>query len=159
MALDLINKMVKEKLPYLVDEEATDTKIAFTLKNLFYLMQTQTGKTDDQVETESAYSNLERLFFADYTAYELLKIYISVRSTGLSGAAPDVAKTVKRAKADVVETEFEIIKGSAYTTAELLGLLKSGVCEKARMLNYSVGLCTDLTPGSYYPGKFRFIPG
>ena len=147
MALAPINDLVKNRLPFATD---IDAKIEDFKTESFYYFQPYLLKTDMQVEMEGDYTPLERMMIADYTAYQLLVRKAVEGAGGTSGSGSGSgAKQLKKAKADVVETEFGYAKadeGSAILlkTDQLIADLKQSICDKAKAINLKQGLAINL---------------
>lgn len=145
MPLGDIASMVKTRLMFLADDATADGKIASRLTEAFYLFQECMEKIDAEVEDESKYTNLQKIFFADYVAYVYLRDEI-IRN---AGSARTEAATIKRAKADVVEVEYMtgkereglgLIKKANEISAELL----SSLCATAKKINCCPAICSQI---------------
>lgn len=147
MALQDITTLVKHRLPFLHADY--DAKIESFKTESFYFLQKYFGKDDNDVETESTYKPLERMLVADLTAYNLI-VSKAIEMTGGNGSTAPATKTIKRAKADVVETEFMNIKASDGTfiqleTGSLLQEIRRALCDKAAALGIGLPMCSLAT--------------
>lgn len=163
MAAPTFNQIVKDKLPYLGSDD--DVLIGNYIKEVQYKLQDDLEKTNLQVEDENEYSNKEKYLVGTYSAYNLLKQQSlktigGTGDTGSGSTAPNT-KQIKKAKADVVEAEFQQIKSSdgsniAMNTKDLLEQLRIDVCCWAKELNVVLSICNsgviemDLTPPFLY---------
>jgi len=140
--------MVKDRLPYLSDP-SNDPIIERQRVMICYLIQSETGKSDAaDVETESNYTAYQNMLIAAMVCYQLLKnkIVLNMAGDGTSGSSGGGSKVLKRAKADVVEAEFQIIKasdGSSFLMASdaFMADLLLEICGMARKLSYSIPWC------------------
>lgn len=155
MAIRAITDIVKSKLPFLV--VADDPTIESYRIEMCYFLQGQTGKEDIDVEAEANYKALENMLFADMVSYNMGKDQVAKVTGGVAGAAP-TSKILKKAKADVVETEFTIVKSSdganwsIPTDVWFTSLLKD-ICDKSRTLGIENPMCFDpstITPNVPY---------
>ena len=141
MALDPIIDLVKCRLPFATD---IDAKITSFTTEAFYLLHNVFGVFDPDIENETAYSPLQRTLIADYVAYILLmRKAIQTAGGTTSGEQGNGGKLLKRAKADVVESEFiysTAADGSSVMikTDELISELKQSICDKGRALNVNL---------------------
>ena len=151
MAIRAVKDIVHSKLPFLVTTD--DPEIESYRVEMCYLMQTQTEKADVDVEDEVNYKALENMLFASMVSYNMAKDQAVKITGGEAGAAP-TTRVLKKAKADVVETEFQVVKasdGALFTIATekwFLTILKE-ICDYSRTLGYENPLCTnteDLVP-------------
>ena len=158
MAIRSVTNIVRGKLPFLTD--ADDVTAEAYRVEMCYLLQTETGKTDGEVETEANYKSLENMLFADMVAYNMGQDQVAKVTGGSNGAAP-TNKVLKRAKADVVETEFQIVKSSdgasfAIPTKEWFSSLLKDICDKSRALEISNPMCWK---DKEYTPDISFITG
>lgn len=149
MAVSIL-EVIQNRLPFLdLSIAAVELKVQRVVKEVQYTLQIHLDKTDLEVEDELSYSAQERILIGVYAAFLLLK------NKAISTLAGDVetgeaasSKTLKKAKADAVEAEFQVIKASdgstiAINTKELLGELKSEICQTARLLAIRLPICGD----------------
>lgn len=154
MAIQSVQIMVKNRLAYLT--VAQDTIIDQFRVEACYLLQTESEKADADVETEAGYKPLFNMLFADMVAYWLVKRKVIQNLAGDGTTSGTAAKTLKKAKADVVEAEFVVVKASdgaliqMETTEFLLDLLKD-ICAKSLALDIFNPLCYD-------PEAYNVIP-
>lgn len=145
MALSTVAEMVRQRLPFTAPV-ANDPIIESIRVQMTYLMQNQTLKADADVEGEANYKPLENMLFAAMVCYQMIKnkIVLTMAGDGVSGSA--AAKTLKKAKADVTEAEFTVIKATdgallQMPTETFLGNLLSEICSMAQTLNYNCPWC------------------
>ena len=147
MPLSPIIDLVKNRLPFATD---IDAKIESFTFEAFYYFQPYLIKSDIDVEVEATYTPLETMMISDYVAWQLLvRKAVEVSGGTTSGGSGSGAKQLKKAKADVVETEFGYATandGSAIMvkTDQLIADLKLSICEKARAINLKQNLSIDL---------------
>jgi hypothetical protein len=153
MAIPTVREMVTDRLPYLTPG-SNDVQVERMRIKMVYLMQSQTGKSDADVEPEANYKAIENILFADMVSYQLVKTKAIQTMAGDGSAAGGGAKILKRAKADVTEAEFIVTKaedGSLIqmsTTTFLADLLKE-ICSTGNSIGYTVPWCTcepDIIP-------------
>jgi hypothetical protein len=163
MALQSVDQMVKDMLPYLNNVSFTPV-IERNRIVVVYLMQSQTGKNDVEVEAESNYTGIQNILFSKMTVYEMIKSK-SIQTLGGDGTTGSSggSKILKRAKADVTEAEFVVVKSAdgsliQMSVTDYMTLLVTEVCALARSLSYTVYYCTceaDIIPpfiiGCDYP--------
>lgn len=143
MAIASINDMVHQRLSYL-NNTTDDVLINSRTIEEYYLMQGQTGKSDADVETENSYKPLERMLFASLVSYRMLLKRITDNMAGIGGSSVVTpGKILKKAKADVVEGEFEVPKAAdgiflGMNANDLLATLLKEVCSISYMLNYFI---------------------
>ena len=155
MALKTLPELIRERLPFLTDTEYADLVPSWILQ-VVYELQEPLGKpieTVESVEDPLVYSPLEKLLLADYTAHALLGRETLRAVAGTAGVAAPVQKVLKKAKADVAEAEFEILKpadagGLKLSATDLMGTLKAAACRKARQLKVTLPLCTSVVEGT-----------
>ena len=138
-----IIEMVQHKLAFAEGLESED-KISQFRNQAFYLMQCQTGKSDSDVENEDSYRPIERMMFADYVAYEMLKARIIKFSAGTGNKAGTGQKVLKKAKADVVESEFMYDDSFIMKAKEIMAECKESACTKARAAGYTFYFCNEI---------------
>lgn len=134
--------LVKESLSYLGDDK--DSLINSRKIQTMYFLQNLLKKTDEEVEDESKYKSLEKILISRITAYELLNKKAIELSGGdsLTGDGPDNS-FLKKAKADVVEAEFEQLDikktaSLAQTSEQIMANLKNEICAYAYQLGISI---------------------
>jgi hypothetical protein len=147
MPLSPIIDLVKNRLPFATD---IDAKINSFTTEAFYFFKPYLLKTVLNVEVEASYTPLETMMIADYVAWQLL-VRKAVETSGgtTSGGSGSGAKQLKKAKADVVETEFGYATandGSAIMldTTKLIADLLLSICNKAKAINLDQGLSIQL---------------
>lgn len=159
MALAPVLQLIKNRLPYL--HSSYDPTIEQFITESYYFLQSYLNKLDADVEVEASYRPLERMLVADLTAYQLIKRKAIETSAGTETQAP-AAKMIKRAKADVVETEFMTIKASDGTfiqldTVKLIAEITRDMCAKAEALGIGLPYCPLPTASDVIP-PFLYIP-
>lgn len=143
MAIATINQLVHERLTYL-NSGSDNTVIDSKITQEFYFLQSQTEKTDDEVEIESNYKPLQKMLIASLVSWRMLSKRITENMAGSGGSSTVTpGKIVKKAKADVVEAEFEIPKADdgiflGMSASALLDQLAKEVCSFAAMLHYYI---------------------
>lgn len=157
MPLPSVLKMVQNRLTFWAAAPDTTVIEEFVLEQKYFL-QKYLSLADEQVEDDANYSKLQLILLADLTAFELLKKKAIEGSAGSSSSA-EAPTYLKRAKADVVEAEFEQVSSDdsfSQQAGEVLGELKSSICRKASALGLSLPLCArsvevPALPFKYYP--------
>lgn len=149
MAISSVSVMVKDVLPYLTD----DALIERIRVQMTYLLQPQLNKTDLEVEDEANYTAMQNMLFAQMVAYHLLHTKAIETMAGDGTNSGSASKTLKKAKADVVETEFVVTKASdgaliQVETVVLMQQIKSFICSYSGVLKISNPLCYD--PKNYH---------
>lgn len=147
-----IKTLVYKKLPFLLQSTDTDDLIELhKIESIALVCPPMEEQAD-----EANYTNLQKSFLAELTAYELLKSEVLKNSGGVAGASPTGNKAIKKAKADVVEAEFEYLKPGTNLTEEtsvIMGTLKKSICEKAFKLEVPLAMCDY---GDFSGGIFMF---
>lgn len=146
MAIASVKTMVNDRLPY-TTPGTFDQVIERTRIQMCYLMQNQTLKADGDVEPEANYKALENMLFAAMTSFQLVKSKVIMNMAGDGVSAGTAAKTLKKAKADVTEAEFVVVKADdgaliQMPTEKFLSNLLFEICTMGRTLNYSVPWCS-----------------
>ena len=107
----------------------------------------QNGGTETEIETESNYTNLENMLIADMTKYEMAKQRVTSVTAGTSSSTLPSPRTLKKAKADVVESEFMLVdtkKGQfMIPTDTWFEMCLKDICDKSRELGISNPMCYD----------------
>lgn len=160
MAVESVKNMVLADLPFLTDA-ADATKIENYRVQMCWLMQSETGKEDVDVETEGEYSNLENMMFAAMVKFKIAERRVTENMEGNvtdSIAAGAGTKRLKRAKADVAEAEFEGTKASEgqrlqMLTKEWFIACIREICAYSGQLGYSNPLCIR-DPEEYFVTPF-----
>jgi hypothetical protein len=145
MAIASVLQMVHDRLPFTAPI-ANDDVIERTRIQMTYLMQPQTEKSDSGVETESNYTPLQNMLFAAMVAYQLVKSQTMLILAGNGTTSTGGAKIITKAKADVVEADFEIPKAIdgamlGMATNDWLSLLLDEICKMGWSLGYRVPWC------------------
>lgn len=164
MAISSVAQMVRDRLPYLVDNVDNNALIERMRVQQTYLMQNSSGKSDVDVELEASYRAIENMLFSMMVTYQLIytKAMLTMAGNGTSAGAP---KILKKAKADVMETEWVVTKASDGTlvqiaTSEFLADLLKEICGISHMIGWANPLCplvADVIPpfiiGADYPPR------
>ncbi len=153
MPLQSVEDIIKQKLSF-VPQTGWETKIeTYKHEQMYYLNEfliiSETGD-ETVIEDEANWIGMKRLLLAEITTYQLI-INKVISTTG--GAAGETtgsgSKMIKKAKADVVDAEFEYAKADdgrtiAMKTEALLPELKANVCRYAKTLNINLpGYCPE----------------
>lgn len=154
MAIDSVEIQVIDILP---SELVADTALIERFrKKVVYIIQDDTGKSDAEVEDEANYTNRQQILIGYYTAYMYLKKILADNSVTVKDANDEPSTLIlnqqlKKAKADVVETEFSYASnsaGAAYTfkakaTEIMMHCLKE-LCAMGRNLGYRLDICEEV---------------
>ena len=130
-----ITEIIKHELPFVsspIDDPKIETQIEISQTDL----QVYLNKSDSDVYNENTYTPLEKLLVGRYSAYYLLINKTLANLGGLEGQDPN--EVVKKAKADVVEVEFQskTKENSLVLDTEMLTeKLRKSVCDTASTLN------------------------
>lgn len=161
MALATIEQMVYDNLPFL---DSTDTPtqdvVNREITKTYYILSDPLGKTTD-IETETSYTEKQRILIAYYASYSLLlrRTTESAQGNASSGTAGG-GKQVKKAKADVTEVEFAFGKDAGISILDAEKLLKVmllNACSCAKALNIELSICMDENVSSPYT-QFIYVP-
>jgi len=140
MALKTIDEMVKNRLAFIPQTDWVTSIDDFRIEQSYYLSQfIEIGDGSEAViEDESNWTGMNKILLAEITSYQLLKkeMVEVVGGEGEDGeniTPGSGSKMIKKAKADVVEAEFEYSKSEdgrtlAVKAKELLFELKNSVC-------------------------------
>ncbi|MAX80385.1 MAG: hypothetical protein CL843_09435 [Crocinitomicaceae bacterium] len=153
-----VNNLVYSTLPFLVNSTETDDLIEVFKTKSISLIESQLD-LDDPYD-ESSYSNLQISFISELTSYELVNRKILENTGGINGETTTGAKGVKKAKADVVEVEYEFFKTGVNLTEEaskIVSRLSKSICQTATVLNISLPMCStqDTTGGIFMFNTFN----
>lgn len=151
----LINELIANKLPFInIEDDNVLGKVNLSKTEVLYLLEPYLNKAD--TEDETLYTNREKILVATYTAYNLLftkAISTVAGDITVNSGAVGGNKVLTKAKADVVETEFDIIKAAdganiSMTGEMLLSTLKDQLCTLANSMDIPISLCNcnDLIP-------------
>jgi len=140
--------MVKKLVPYLTDAQDTATSEWICMSQ--WELQSYLGIADVDVEDESKYTNRQNILVAHHTAYKMLceRVLLNMEGNTDDSVVPN-NKTLKRAKADVTEVEFQVGKASdgsklLMTAAQLKDDIQKKTCHLAWSLDISLPLCADI---------------
>jgi len=143
-----IKDIIQNRLPFVDFTDTTvDTRLDKIIMEIQYTLQKPLQKEDADVEDESKYSQQEIILIGVYSAYLGLFRKAIITVAGDSETSEQASsKTLKKAKADVVEAEFQVIKASDGSTIQidsekLLALLKEEICDTAALLGISLVIC------------------
>ena len=144
----LINDLIANKLSFIdLSNASVLSKVNLAKTEVLYLLEPFLQKAD--TEDETLYSEREKILIATYTAYNLLftkAITTVAGDINVNGGAVSGNKVLTKAKADVVESEFEIIKASdganvAMSGEKLLSNLKEQLCSLANQMGIEISIC------------------
>lgn len=130
-----IKEIITHELPF-VSSPIDDPKITQQIEISETDLQIYLNKSDSDVYDESAYTPLEKLLVGRYSAYYLLINKSLANLGGVNGVEPN--EVVKKAKADVVEVEFQSKtkeNSLVLDTETLTEQLRKSVCDTASTLN------------------------
>jgi len=140
--------LVKEKLPFLSDG-SKDSLINSEMIQVMYYLQPYLKKTDEKVEEEDEYKPLERILISWLVSYNLLQNKSIELAGGNSSTGEEVNNSfLKKAKADVVEAEFEQLdKKKTVTLAQDTEIMAANMlkqaCAVSRTLGININLCAQ----------------
>lgn len=137
-------EIVKLELPFL--DPAQDENLVSNFKEvLFFEYFVAQGNRDEADLASDTFTHLERFFLANFTALRIVKRASVKNVEGENGIKPEAPRFLRKAKADVVEAEFETLAGKvAAWEADLHQVcadLESRICLQAQQLGYSVDFC------------------
>ena len=143
-----IKDIIQNRLPF-VDFTNTviDTRFDKIIMEVQYTLQIPLQKEDTDVEIELNYTQREIILIGVYSAYlALFRKSITTLAGDSETSEQASAKTLKKAKADVVEAEFQVSKASdgsniQLDTNTLLALLKEEICDTAALLGIKLVIC------------------
>ena len=155
MPLSIID-IIQNRLPFLnYSDSAVETRIGKMIMEVQYTLQIPLKKEDADVEIEVNYQQREIILIGVYTAYLLtLRKAFTTLAGDTETSEQASAKTLKKAKADVVEAEFHINKASDGSTIQLdtetlLASLKKEICDTAALLGIKLVICDDCSISEY----------
>jgi hypothetical protein len=138
MTAIVINEVIRDAAPFLSD--ADQPKIDRNKLQALYFLDKYWPVKPANIEDEASYDNLQRMLIGKYTALKLVEIRAIENASSNAGNN----KVVKRAKADVVETEFEYTKDGQLITLDtrtLISNLKEDICQTAQTLEMWLPMC------------------
>lgn len=156
MPIASVNQMVRNRLQFLAAGDPVDATIDQFRLEAEYMLQTQSVDViTGDIELEASYPPLWNIMFAAMVAYWMIQRKAIETIAGVAGGAGGGAKILKRAKADVTEAEFQIVKASdgsliQIDTNDLLKQFQKEACDIAFSMNVANPIC-DLS-------KFYNIP-
>lgn len=163
MALGTVEELVRGWLPWLPAATivpAVDTQIDLYKISTYYFLQSYLGIADADVEDDGQYNGVTRLLVAALVANDLMVNKVLLNVGGTSSTAPSGGKRIKKAKADVVEAEFDYAKASdgnslLMSADKLMALLKEKICIYGSTLNIWLPMCMcddnlEITPFKAY---------
>lgn len=163
MALQSIEDLVKERLSF-VPATGWENKIESYKLQMYYYLQKYLQVEDADVEVDDTYTGLKKMLVKELVVYNMI-VEKAITTTGgsTSTSVPgEGTKRIKKAKADVVEAEFEYGKASdgtsiALQTEKLIPELKKNICSYARTLGFGL---PEFCPDKKYlkPAFLSFIP-
>lgn len=107
MAKRALLDMVKDRLPFLPTDNTMDDTINGFITDQEYSIQTWTKLSDDDVETEAKYKQLQKMLIAELVCYGLLDRQVIKVVGGVNGSIATPGKRIKSGTADVVNAEFD----------------------------------------------------
>lgn len=151
-----IKDIIENRLPFLnYSDSVVDSRINKIIMEVQWTLQIPLKKEDADVEIEASYIQREIILIGVYTAYNLLLRKVFTTLAGDTETSEEAStKTLKKAKADVVEAEFHINKASDGSTIQLdteklLASLKKEICDTAALLGISLVICDDCSISEY----------
>ncbi|WP_291726176.1 hypothetical protein [Bernardetia sp.] len=155
-----IKDIIQNRLPFLNYSDTTvDARLDKIISEVQWTLQKPLGKDDADVELEASYSQQEIILIGVYVAYLVVLRKAFTTLAGDTETSEEAsAKTLKKAKADVVEAEFHISKASdgssiQLDTETLLASLKKEICDTAALLGITLVICQVCKKG--LPFAFR----
>ncbi|WP_338761822.1 hypothetical protein WAF17_16345 [Bernardetia sp. ABR2-2B] len=143
-----IKDIIQNRLPFLNYSDVTvDARLDKIIMEVQYTLQKPLKKEDVVVEIETTYSQQEIILIGVYVAYlGVLRKAFTTLAGDTETSEEASAKTLKKAKADVVEAEFHISKASdgssiQLDTKTLLASLKDEICDTAALLGINLVIC------------------
>lgn len=151
MALADINGLIFSYLPFLdpADTTTVDKVNVQKIKTMYkFAVRLGISESDREnaavVEVEATYTAIGRIFIAAYSAYNLLGVRALSRSEGAADGSVTQGSGIKRARADVVETEFFSSRETTTINAnydQLQGNILTDLCECAKSFNIDLDIC------------------
>jgi hypothetical protein len=164
MAIGTINDVVFSRVTWLTSTDTDDiAKVDTFVGQTQYYLQAYLLKSDVDTEDEGTYTSKERLLTGLMTSYTLVTNKIMENTGGVNGSAPTPAKVLKKAKADVTEAEFEVLKAEdggflIATATQIQDALKGEICQLAISMNIRLPLCgTPLLTSPNDAGALPFL--
>lgn len=155
-----IKDIIQNRLPFLNYSDATvDARLDKIISEVQWTLQQPLGKDNADVELEASYSQQEIILIGVYVAYLVVLRKAFTTLAGDTETSEEAsAKTLKKAKADVVEAEFHVNKASdgaaiQLDTETLLDTFKNEICDKAAELEIVLTICNECSRG--LPFAFR----
>lgn len=149
-----INILIRDRLAFLEESPSNDALIERQKAVTFAHLQGQTKLADEVAYDDSSYTGILRLLVVDLTSYRLLERKIKE-------SVSDGGKRLKKAKADVVETEFDYAKASdgnvfMKSASGVMDDLKESIAGYCAILKYILPGFRDekggFVPFAYYGG-------
>ncbi len=151
-----IKDIIENRLPFVdFTNTVVDSRFGKIIMEVQYTLQIPLKKEDADVEIEANYTQQEIILIGVYSAYlALLRKAITTVTGDAETSEQASAKTLKKAKADVVEAEFHINKASdgssiQLDTPTLLANLKKEICDTAALLGIKLVICDDCSISEY----------
>jgi hypothetical protein len=144
-----VKQIVLHELPFLEDTPEVSAKIETQRVLICYEMQSKFGKEDAETEEENNYTNRQNLLIGYLTTHSMLAKKVFANVAGEAGGEPQATQAIKKAKADVVETEFYETSSKnslMLSTQELMDGLVLKICALARELGLTLLLCGECEP-------------
>ncbi|WP_375560281.1 hypothetical protein ACE193_21625 [Bernardetia sp. OM2101] len=151
-----IKDIIQNRLPFVdITNTVIDSRLDKIIMEVQWTLQSPLKKEDADVEIELNYNQQEIILIGVYSAYLALFRKAIITLAGDTETSEEAsAKTLKKAKADVVEAEFHINKASDGSTIQLdtktlLASLKKEICDTAALLDISLVICDDCSISEY----------
>lgn len=145
-----IKDIIQNRLPFVDFTNTTvESRLNTIIMEVQYTLQIPLKKEDDEVEVEASYTQQEIILIGVFSAYlALFRKAIATLTGDTETSEQASAKTLKKAKADVVEAEFHISKASdgssiQLDTKTLVDNLKKELCDTAALLKITLVICDD----------------
>lgn len=144
MALQSVEDLVKERLSF-IPATGWETKIESYKLQMYYFLQKYLQVVDADVELDATYTGLKRMLVKELVVYNMIveKAITTTGGSSSTSAPGEGTKRIKKAKADVVEAEFEYGKASdgtsiALEAEKLIPELKLNIFSYSRTLGFSI---------------------
>ena len=163
MALQSVEDLVKERLAF-IPATGWETKIESYKLQMYYFLQKYLNIADADVELDATYTGLKRMLVKELVVYNMImeKAITTTGGSSSTSAPGEGSKRIKKAKADVVEAEFDYAKASdgtsiAMEAEKLIPELKKNICSYSRTLGFGLPeFCPDKK--LLKPAFLTFVP-
>ncbi len=145
VTLPSIEKMVYNRIPFLVDNPANNTLIDEFYAEIFAELYDTFGIDEDDMMDETKYSPIQQSLSADMVAISLLKRKFLLNAEGDGTASGISNKILVKAKAGEAEAEWDILKkGDAINLVMAAGdIVKNLMADAGRKAN-NMGFSLDM---------------